>query len=300
MSRAQSREPVTYGGQAVIDGVMMRGPEGYAVAVRTPDGRIAVSRVDRPTPGQRHPLLKLIFVRGLAILVDSLTVGVQALLWSANQSLSEEDEKLSGAESALAIGIALLVAVGLFMLLPTVVAAPLQRAGASSGLINLAEGLLRLSLLVGYMWLIGRWADVRRVYEYHGAEHKVIHAYGAGADWRRPEAASGFSVIHPRCGTAFLLFVVIISVVLFSFFGWPSLWVRLATRLGLLPVIAGLAYEVIRLSDRTRFAPVRWLVAPGWWLQRLTTREPDSAQLEVAAAALAELEPPERCATPGV
>lgn len=287
-------EPVSYGGQAVIDGVMMRGPDAYAVAVRTPAGDIVTQRTERPIPGKRHPLLKLVFVRGLAALVDSLTVGVQALLWSANQSLAEEEEKLSGTESALAIGIALVAAIGLFMLLPTLVAAPLLRVGASPALINLAEGLFRLAILVGYMWLIGRWSDVRRVYEYHGAEHKVINAYSAGADWRRAAASGAFSAIHPRCGTAFLLFVVVISVVLFSFFGWPSLWVRLATRLGFLPVIAGLAYEIIRLSDRTRFAPIRWLVAPGWWLQRLTTREPDAAQLEVAATALAALDPPPR------
>jgi len=176
------------------------------------------------------------------------------------------------------------------VLLPTVVVGPLRRMGASSLAVNLAEGLLRLAVLVAYVWAVGRMPDVARVFQYHGAEHKVINAYDAGRPWD-PESARDFSTAHPRCGTSFLLFVAVVSVVLFSFFGWPSLWVRLATRLALLPVVAGVAYETIRLGARSKSPLVRWLVAPGLWLQRMTTREPDRDQLEVAARALDVLDP---------
>ncbi len=283
---------VSYGGQAVIEGVMMRGPDGYAVAVRRPGGEIVTRLVRRPGPASRHPLARVPFARGLFALVDSLVVGVESLMWSADEAAGEE-EKLSRAESALVVVIGVLGAVGLFVLLPTVVAGPLLRSGAGDLVVNLAEGLLRLGVLIAYVWAIGRMPDVRRVYEYHGAEHKVINAYTATGDWS-PAAAREQSTTHPRCGTSFLLFVVVVSVVFFSLFGWPNIWVRMATRLLLLPVVAGVAYEAIRLADRSRSPLVRWMAAPGLWLQRLTTREPDDGQLEVAAAALAALDPPRR------
>jgi len=283
---------ISYGGQAVLEGVMMRGPQGYAVAVRREDGRISTRYTERPSVSKRFPLLGLVFIRGTAVLVDSLVVGIDSLLYSANEAVGE-DEQLSAGESALAMVIALVAAVGLFMLLPTVAAGPLAGLGASPVVINLAEGFLRLGILVTYVWAIGHMPDIRRVYQYHGAEHKVINAY---SDTGRvsASAAAAYETAHPRCGTSFLLFVVVVSVAVFSLLGWPNIWLRIASRLAFLPVVAGLAYETIRLGDRSKSPLVRWLVAPGLWLQRLTTREPDEDQLEVAAAALKALNPPVR------
>ncbi len=280
---------MSYGGQAVIEGVMMRGPKGYAVAVRRPSGEIITRYREAPLPSTKNRVWGWPMIRGVVALVDSLTVGVEALVFSANEAVGE-NEKMSGAEGGLAVAIGAALAVGLFVLLPTVVAGPLSRLGASSPAINLAEGLLRLFILVGYIWVIGRMPDVARVFAYHGAEHKVINAYDAGRPYD-PASACLFGTAHPRCGTSFLLFVVVISVALFSFFGWPSIWVRLATRLGLLPVVAGLAYEAMKLGARSKSPLVRWMTAPGLWLQKMTTREPDPGQLAVAARALAELHP---------
>lgn len=284
-----SAGPISYGGQAVIEGVMMRGPRGYAVAVRRPSGEIITRYREAPLPSTRNRVWGWPMIRGVVALVDSLALGVEALVFSANEAVGQ-DEKISGAEGGLAVVIGAALSVGLFVLLPTVVAGPLSRLGASSIAINLAEGVLRLAILVGYVWVIGRMPDIARVFQYHGAEHKVINAYDAGRPYD-PTSACSFGTAHPRCGTSFLLFVVVVSVVLFSFFGWPSIWVRLATRLGLLPVVAGLAYEATRLGARSKSPLVRWMIAPGLWLQRMTTREPDPGQLEVAARALAELRP---------
>lgn len=276
---------------------MMRGPDAYAAAVRRPTGEIVTRYREWPRPSARYQFLAWPFVRGVVALVDSLAIGVDSLVWSANE-VAGEGEEISGGESVLAIVIAVALALGLFVFLPTVIAGPLLRVGLDSVLVNLAEGLLRLIILVLYVWAIGRLPDVRRVFQYHGAEHKVINAYEAGGDYG-PAAASTFSSAHPRCGTSFLLFVVVVSVVVFSLFGWPSLWVRLATRLALLPVVAGVAYEAIRLGGRSRSLAARALVAPGLWLQALTTRSPDEGQLEVAAKALSLLEPPRPTATAG-
>lgn len=286
---APANSPVSYGGQAVIEGVMMRGPQGYCVAVRRPDGQIVTRYREAPLPSAKNRVWGWPMIRGVVSLVDSLAVGVEALVFSANQAVGE-DEKISGAEGGLAVILGAALAVGLFILLPTVVAGPLLRLGASSVAINLAEGLFRLAILVGYVWVIGRMPDIARVFQYHGAEHKVINAYDAGGPYD-PGSAAAFGTAHPRCGTSFLLFVVVISVLLFSLFGWPGIWVRLATRLALLPVVAGLSYEVLKLGARSKSAVVRWLIAPGLWLQRMTTREPDPGQLEVAGRALAELHP---------
>ncbi len=282
--------PPSYGGQAVIEGVMMRGPKGYAVAVRRPNGEIATHYREAPLPSARNKVWGWPFIRGTVSLLDSLVVGVEALVWSANEAVGE-DEKISRAEGGLAVVVGALLAVGLFVLLPTVVAGPLRRLGSSSLGINLAEGLLRLAILVGYIWVIGRMADVARVFEYHGAEHKVINAYDAGQPFT-PVSADRFSTAHPRCGTSFLLYVVFVSIVLFAFFGWPTLWVRLLTRLALLPVVAGVSYELMKLGARSKSWLGRALIAPGMLLQRMTTRRPTLEQLEVAEKALAALDPP--------
>lgn len=285
-----SGSPISYGGQAVIEGVMMRGPKGYAVAVRRPSGEVVTRYREAPVPAARSRVWGWPFVRGLASLVDSLTIGVEALVYSANEAMGD-DEKISGAEGGLAVVIGAALAVVLFVWLPTVVAGPLLRLSASPVLVNLGEGLFRLAVLVAYIWVIGRMPDIARVFQYHGAEHKVINAFDAGGPYDAA-AAARFGTAHPRCGTSFLLFVVVVSVAVFSLFGWPNIWIRLATRLALLPVVAGVAYELMKLGARSRSGLLRWLVAPGMWLQRMTTRQPDGPQLEVAARALAELNPP--------
>ena len=291
-----SGSPISYGGQAVIEGVMMRGPKGYAVAVRRPSGEVVTRYREAPVPSARSRVWGLPFVRGLASLVDSLTIGVEALVYSANEAMGD-DEKISGAEGGLAVVIGAALAVVLFVWLPTVVAGPLLRLSASPVLVNLGEGLFRLAVLVAYIWVIGRMPDIARVFQYHGAEHNVINAFDAGGPYDA-EAAARFGTAHPRCGTSFLLFVVVVSVAVFSLFGWPNIWIRLATRLALLPVVAGVAYELMKLGARSRSGLLGWLVAPGMWLQRMTTRQPDGSQLEVAARALAELNPPPPGAPP--
>ena len=283
-------KPITYGGQAVIEGVMMRGPTGYAVVVRRPTGEVTTRFRARPLPSARNRVFGWPMVRGVVALVESLSIGLEALVFSSNEAAAE-DEKITAAQGGLAVVLGVLLSVGLFVLLPTVVAGPLTRVGASAALINLAEGLLRLVILVGYISVIGRMPDIQRVFAYHGAEHKVINAYDAGGGFDADTAAA-YPTVHRRCGTSFLLFVVLFSVVLFSFFGWPNIWVRLATRLALLPVVAGLAYEALKLGAQSDSFLVRWLVAPGLWLQKMTTREPDRSQLEVASQALAALDPP--------
>jgi uncharacterized protein YqhQ len=283
-------QSIAYGGQAVIEGVMMRGPKGYAVAVRRPSGEVVACYHEAPMPSTKGRVWSWPFVRGVVSLIDSLAIGIKALVYSANEAMGE-DEKISGTEGAAAVALGAALSVGLFVWLPTVIAGPLLRLGATVALVNLSEGLFRLLILVGYVWIIGRMPDIARVFQYHGAEHMVINAYDAGGPYDA-ETASRFGTAHPRCGTSFLLFVVVVSVAVFSLFGWPSIWVRLATRLALLPVVAGLAYELMKLGARTRYGLGRLLIAPGMLLQKLTTRPPDPLQVEVAARALAELRPP--------
>jgi uncharacterized protein YqhQ len=287
------REPEAelYGGQAVIEGVMMRDRKAMCIAVRTPGGGIA-RRHQRLAEHARPAWTRWSFVRGGFSLYDSVRLGVEALLWSAGAA-GEEQEQLSSWQVSLVLVTAAALAVGLFMLLPTLVVSPLRTlllrmVGGGYGLavlLNLLEGLVRAGILVAYVAVIGRLPDVARVLAYHGAEHRVIHAQEAGAELT-PAGARPFALLHPRCGTAFLLYVVFASIVAFSFFGWPNLWQRLLLRLSLLPVVAGVSYEWIKLAGRSKSVLVRALCAPGLWLQRLTTREPDDAQVEVAIAAL--------------
>ena len=273
-----------FGGQAVIEGVMMRGPERMAIAVRRPDGEIAVHSETRIPYSRRHALLGIPVVRGAATLVDSLTAGIGALLYSANMGLGE-DEQISEREAVLSIALSVVAAVALFMVIPTLAASFLRsRLAASPVILNFAEGCIRLGILTLYLLAISRMKDVQRILQYHGAEHKVINAYDRGLDLT-VEAARDMSVIHPRCGTSFLLVVALVSAVLFSFFGWPGVAMRVVLRLMLLPVVAGVSYEFIRASGRSRSAVVRALALPGMWLQKLTTREPDDGMIEVAIRA---------------
>jgi len=274
----------TYGGQAVIEGVMMRGAQAVAIAMRSPDQQIVV-HTEKLSGIYRSRIAKIPFLRGLVVLWDALGLGMRALTISANTQTGEE-EKLEGPMLYVTLGISLALGVGIFLLAPAAAGQLSERVfGLNAWWGNLVEGLVRLALLVGYIWAVGRVPDIRRVFAYHGAEHKTINAFEAGADLT-PESVARFSLEHPRCGTAFLLTLVLMSVLLFSLLGpLPLLW-RLVSRVLLLPVLAGLAYEYIRWTANHLESPaVQLLVKPGLALQHLTTREPDLSMLEVAIAA---------------
>jgi uncharacterized protein YqhQ len=268
----------------VIEGVMMRGGQAVAIAMRAPDQQIVI-HTEKLSGIYRSRIAKIPFLRGLVVLWDALGLGMRALTISANTQTGEE-EKIEGPVLYLTLGISLTLGIGLFFLLPAAAGQLAERyLGLNAWWGNLVEGLVRLGLLVGYIWAVGRVPDIRRVFAYHGAEHKTINAFEAGADLT-PESVATFSLEHPRCGTAFLLTLVLVSVLLFSLLGpLPMFW-RLSSRILLLPVIAGLAYEYIRWTANNIESPlVRVLVRPGLALQRLTTREPDLPMLEVAIAA---------------
>lgn len=275
----------SYGGQAVLEGVMMRGRYVAAIAVRHPGGEIVVKE-EQLGGLYRGSLSKIPFLRGVPLLWDSLGLGMKALFYSADVVGQAEDPDFSmGSGWVVFTGaISLLLGVGLFMVLPSFLAGLIVREGVL--LFNLLEGLIRLSLLVGYMAAVGQMADIRRVFAYHGAEHKVINAHEAGAPLT-VESVRGFSRQHARCGTAFLLTVVLVSILVFSPLGRPSLPVRIASRLLLLPVLAGISYEVLRFTAKHASNPIiRGLIAPNLALQKLTTREPSDDMLEVAITAL--------------
>lgn len=278
----------TYGGQAVIEGVMMRGPEVMATAVRRSDGSIICQVDPAVPPSRKYKVLGWPVIRGAVALWDSVSLGLKALVFSTNLAAEGEGEEVTAGEMSLTMLLGLAIAIGLFIVAPTVLIGFTKRYLADrSILLNLVEGIIRMAIFLGYLTAISRMQDIQRVFAYHGAEHKVILAYEASPEHRvTVEDARRFRTLHPRCGTSFLLFVVVLSIVLFSFFGWPPLWERIAIRLALLPVVAGLSYEVIRASARSRSRLLAAAIAPGLWLQRLTTRQPDDAQLEVAIAAL--------------
>ncbi len=275
---------LTYGGQAVIEGVMMRGARSVAIAMRSPDQNIVV-HTEALSGIYRSRIARVPFLRGLVVLWDALGLGMRALTISANTQTGE-DEKLEGPILYVTLGISLMLGIGLFFLAPAAAGQLTERLfNLNAWWSNLAEGVVRLALLVGYIWAVGRVPDIRRVFAYHGAEHKTINAYEAGSELT-PETVSTFSLEHPRCGTAFLLTLVLMSVLLFSLLGpLPIIW-RLASRVLFLPVLAGLSYEYIRWTANHLETPlVKWLVKPGLALQHLTTREPDLPMLEVAIAA---------------
>jgi uncharacterized protein YqhQ len=291
----------TLGGQAVLEGVMMRGPSNWAVAVRTPGGTIA--QVCRPTESAmaRHKLLRLPIVRGVVALGESLAIGFRALAISANYAAQDEgqgDEEVSTELSRGALFFAFAIAIGFAVMLFKVTPALITDwIGINAGWFVIVEGLIRVTLFVLYLVLISRFRDLRRVFEYHGAEHKAINAYEAGEELT-PQNVQRYSLIHPRCGTAFLLWVMVIAIFVFAFFGRPHWYWLVATRILLLPVIAGLAYELIRFAGKhSENRVLRTLLAPGLWLQRLTTREPSLDQLEVSIRALKEVLSLEQTAT---
>jgi uncharacterized protein YqhQ len=274
----------TYGGQAVIEGVMMRGSQGVAIAMRAPNNEIVV-HTEALSGIYKSRLIKIPFLRGLVALWDALGLGIRALTISANTQTGE-DEKLEGPALYGTLAISLIFGIGLFFLAPAAVGQLSEhflKWGAWWG--NLLEGLIRLGLLVAYIWAIGLLPDVQRVFAYHGAEHKTINAFEGGAELT-PENVSYFSLEHPRCGTAFLLTLVLFSVLLFSLLGPLPIFWRLVSRVLLLPVLAGVAYEYIRWTANHLESPfVRWIVRPNLALQHLTTREPSLEMLEVSIAA---------------
>jgi len=293
---------VSYGGQAVLEGVMMRGRAFMAVAVRAPDKSIVVTSERLPRHLYGGIIQKIPLVRGVTMLWDSLGLGMKALMFSADiQMQGEESESAEGGKPAepaslskplawTTVAVALIFGIGIFFVTPlAVVGIAEQFLGAHTVWSNLAEGVIRLALLVGYVALIGLMPDVRRVYAYHGAEHMTIHAWEHN-DPLEPEYVARYSPAHPRCGTAFLLEVVAISVVLFALLGTPDLWLRVLSRILLIPVIAGIAYELLRLGGKYPNSPLlKLIVAPGLLLQALTTRYPDTPQMEVAIASMGEL-----------
>ena len=275
---------INYGGQAVIEGVMMRGGSSLAIAMRDPSGKI-VTHSESLSGIYKSRIAKIPFLRGLILLWDSLGLGMKTLTISANIQTGE-DEKIEGPTLYITLGISMLVALGIFFLVPAGIGYLSENYLLLPGWIaNLLEGLIRLLFLIGYIWGVGFIPDIRRVFGYHGAEHKTINAYEAGVELN-PEKVSHFSVQHPRCGTAFLLTLVIISVVIFTLLGPLPLWWKLASRILLIPVLAGIAYEYIRWTARHLNSPIiRVLIKPNLALQSLTTREPDLQMLEVAICA---------------
>ena len=291
------------GGQAVLEGVMMRGPRNWAVAVRKPDGEIAqVAREIDPLMA-RHWLLRLPVVRGVVALGESLSIGFRALSVSANYAAQEAEEgdeepaEIGRWALAFSFAIAIGFAVMLFKVSPALITDLLPIS--SGGWFVIVEGLIRVTIFVLYLSVLSLIPSLRRVFQYHAAEHKAINAYEAGEDLT-PEVTQGYSLIHPRCGTAFLLWVMVIAIFVFAFFGRPTWYWLIATRILLLPLIAGLAYELIRFAGKhAENRILMTLLAPGLWLQRLTTREPTLDQLEVSIRALRKvLELEGRSATP--
>ncbi|MBK9926584.1 MAG: DUF1385 domain-containing protein [Anaerolineales bacterium] len=272
---------ISYGGQAVIEGVMMRGKNAFAIAMRAPDGNIVVHK-ENLAQIYRSRIAKMPFVRGTILLWDALGLGMKALTLSANTQTGE-DEKLEGPALYLTLGTSLAVGIGLFVLLPAGIGGLAEQfLGWNTLAHNLLEGLVRLVLLVGYLWGIGLMPDVKRLFGYHGAEHKTINAFEAGAELT-PDVVATYPIEHPRCGTAFMLTFVLLSVLVHSLLGDQTIAWRLASRILLIPVIAGLAVEYIRWTANHLDSPlVRLLIKPNLALQSLTTRNPDNSMLEVA------------------
>lgn len=278
------RDKLMVGGQAVIEGVMMRGPKLTATAVRDPNGNIQVKANPVHSITERFPILKKPMLRGSVSLIESLVIGMKSLSYSA-QMAGDEDDKLSDREMAGTIVFALVLASILFIAIPTGAAKWFHGITDDPFFLNLMEGFLRLFIFLLYIWGISRMKDIRRVFQYHGAEHKTIHCYEAGLPLT-VENVQRFSRLHPRCGTNFLLIVMLVSIFVFAFLGWPSLAERIASRILLLPVVAGISYEIIRLAGRSDNVIIQTAIKPGLWLQYLTTRPPEDEMVEVAIESL--------------
>ncbi len=280
-----SRPPgATVGGQAVLEGVMMRAPNRWAVAVRRPDGVIEAIRHDLPRLSSRSWAARVPFLRGVMVLVESLQLGFRALAWSAQKSGDDDEGELTRGQVLTTMVLAAVLALGLFILAPVAAASFLSRFFDESSLAFVViDGLVRIGLIVGYIWAIARTPDIKRVFEYHGAEHMTIHAYEAGDPLDVGEIGR-YSPRHPRCGTSFIVIVAMVAFVVFlTLAGLPLVW-QIIARIVLIPVIAGLSYEVLKAAADTRW--LAWASKPGIWLQAITTKQPTTDQIEVAVASL--------------
>lgn len=292
------------GGQAVIEGVMMRGPQKTAMAVRKPDGSINLDTWENTSIRDKYPLLKLPLVRGVVSFVEMLIFGYKSLMASADIATEEEPDgnpdevpdekekkKQDAAMKAVEVGsmvIGIVIALLLFSVAPAFLIKYVFATLHYNGFLQtLFEGVVRIAIFVLYLFAISRMKDIKRVYEYHGAEHKTISCYEHGAELT-PSSAKTFPRLHPRCGTSFLLIVLIVSILVFSLLRvtWDLIWLRILIKVALLPVIVGISYEIIKFAGRHDNSVMRFILAPGLWLQKLTTREPDDSQLEIAIASL--------------
>jgi uncharacterized protein YqhQ len=277
------------GGQAILEGVMMRGVSTWAAAVRTPEGGIEVSSEPVVSWAKRHRLLRLPVIRGVIALAESLKIGFRALAFSANAQMEEDEEPIGGFTWGLTIAFSLALAIGLFFVVPVGLTSLIKDQLGSAVLFWLVEGIVRTAIFIGYLAAISQLPDMRRVFEYHGAEHKTISCFEAD-DELVPERAARYSRLHPRCGTSFLLIVMVLAIFVFAPIGLPAWYWLVISRIIGIPLIAGLSYEVIKWAGRNRRkAWVRTLMWPGLMLQNLTTREPDLGQLAVAIASLEEV-----------
>src|SRR4030066_52669 len=281
---------IRVGGQAVIEGVMMRSPNSMAVAVRRPNGEIVVKRERLDFFSEKKFFSKLPLIRGVINLISALVLGMKALNFSANQSLEQEQE-VSSWTMGLTFAFALCFGIFLFFLIPLFLTKWLRFAipmvSTSGILFNLVDGIIRLMIFLAYLWAISFFKEIRRIFQYHGAEHKSIFAFEAG-EALMADRVKGFSYLHPRCGTSFLLIVMVVSILVFALIPHHlSFGYKVASRVVFIPLIAGLAYEIIRFADRKREnRGIQYFIKPGLWLQRLTAREPTEAQIEVALRAL--------------
>jgi uncharacterized protein YqhQ len=274
-----------YGGQAIIEGVMMRSPFKYAIAVRKPDNEIILKTGKLRSLSNRIKFLKWPIFRGIINLIESLTLGLKALTYSAEQATGEED-KISNVEMFFTILIAFVLFILIFIALPTTIARYLDKYLSGLIVYNLFEGTLRIGIFIFYLYFISKIKDIKRVFEYHGAEHKVIYTYEAGEELN-VDNVKKYSTLHPRCGTSFIFIVLIISILVFSLLGKQTLLLRITYRVAIIPLIAGLSYEILKLSAKNMDKIfIKWVVMPGLWFQKLTTKEPDAAQIEVAIKAL--------------
>ncbi len=288
MADESTRPNHFYGGQAVVEGVMMRGRQVWAVAVRQPEGGVHVESHDIRSVAARHPILNKPFIRGVIALGQALAIGFRALSVSARESVPEE-ERLSSRQMGLSMAVAGVIFIGLFIVLPAVAFRWVGRSVDSSVLVNALEGVFRVVLFLGYLLLIGRTKDIRRVFEYHGAEHKTIAAY-EHEEPLVPERVDAYSTLHVRCGTNFLLLVMVITIFVFALFGNPGVWWRIGSRIVAIPIIAGIAFEMLRLGARfPRSRIIRAIMVPGLWLQKITTKPPKRDQIEVAIASFNEV-----------
>lgn len=289
----------TIGGQALIEGIMMRGPKDVAIAVRKPDGETELKVDKLDTLGMRHKIFQLPFLRGVVGLIEAMSIGTKALMYSAEFFDEEEKvdakpsftekifkDKAEDAEIVFAVIASVVLAVGIFMVLPTLLTNFLKNKIESPILLNLVEGAVRMIIFFAYIVGVSKLEDIKRVFEYHGAEHKTIHCYENGEELT-VENVKKYPILHPRCGTSFLFMVMIVSILVLSFFGWPNPLQRLLVRVLMFPVIAGIAYEINKMIGKSNSTLAYYLSYPGLMIQKwATVKEPDASQIQVAIEAL--------------